>query len=85
VCHDPQEGCHAATGKLDEVDSSSETNTQADDDHGNYYKRKVISNWDQYQDAEKEVNNEVQKGTDFSVLQSLAVDALQLQFAEGKE
>jgi hypothetical protein len=70
---------------LYEADSNSETNTQVDDDQGNYSKRKVISYWDQYQDAEKEVNNEVQKGTDFSVLQSLAVDALQLQFAEGKE
>jgi hypothetical protein len=70
---------------LYEADSNSETNTQVDDDQGNYSKRKVISYWDQYQDAEKEVNNEGQKGTDFSVLQSLAVDALQFQFAEGKE
>jgi hypothetical protein len=57
-----------------EDDSDSETYREEDDEQGNYSRRKVVSNWDRYQDAEKEVNEsgESQRGTDFSVLLSSA-------------
>ncbi|CAD7670946.1 unnamed protein product [Nyctereutes procyonoides] len=52
-----------------EDDSDAETNGEENEEQGNYSKRKIVSNWDRYQDIEKEVNNESgesQRGTDFS-------------------
>lgn len=59
----------------DEDDSDAETYGEENEEQGNYSKRKIVSNWDRYQDTEKEVDNESgesQRGTDFSVLLSSA-------------
>ncbi|KAM9040065.1 cell death regulator Aven-like isoform 1-T1 [Megaptera novaeangliae] len=58
-----------------EDDSDAETYGEENEEQGNYSKRKIVSNWDQYQDTEKEVDDESgesQRGTDFSVLLSSA-------------
>lgn len=58
-----------------EDDWDAETYGEENDEQGNYSKRKIVSNWDRYQDTEKEVDNEsgeAQRGTDFSVLLSSA-------------
>lgn len=58
-----------------EDDSDAETYGEENDEQGNYSKRKIVTNWDRYQDIEKEVDNESgesQRGTDFSVLLSSA-------------
>lgn len=58
-----------------EDDSDAETYGEENEEQGNYSKRKIVSNWDRYQDTEKEVDNESgesQRGTDFSVLLSSA-------------
>ncbi|XP_023085986.1 cell death regulator Aven [Piliocolobus tephrosceles] len=72
-----------------EDDSDAETYGEENDEQGNYSKRKIVSNWDRYQDIEKGVNNESgesQRGTDFSVLLSSAGDSFsQFRFAEEKE
>ncbi|XP_037690330.1 cell death regulator Aven [Choloepus didactylus] len=72
-----------------EDDSDAENYGEENDEQGNYSKRKIVSNWDRYQDTEKEVNNdsgETQRGTDFSVLLSSAGDSFsQFRFAEEKE
>ncbi|ELW72296.1 Cell death regulator Aven, partial [Tupaia chinensis] len=72
-----------------EEDSDAETFGEENDEQGIYSKRKIVSNWDRYQDIEKEVNNESgesQRGTDFSVLLSSAGDSFsQFRFAEEKE
>ncbi|XP_064148034.1 cell death regulator Aven [Loxodonta africana] len=72
-----------------EDDSDAETCEGENDDQGNYSKRKIVSNWDRYQDTEKEADNESgesQRGTDFSVLLSSAGDSFsQFRFAEEKE
>ncbi|VFV26903.1 cell death regulator aven-like [Lynx pardinus] len=72
-----------------EDDSDAETFGEENEEQGNYSKRKIVSNWDRYQDIEKEVNNESgesQRGTDFSVLLSSAGDSFsQFRFVEEKE
>ncbi|XP_027781735.2 cell death regulator Aven [Marmota flaviventris] len=72
-----------------EDDSDTETSRDENYEQGNYSRRKIISNWDRYQDTEKEINNEIgesQRGTDFSVLLSSAGDSFtQFRFAEEKE
>ncbi|XP_034850778.1 cell death regulator Aven [Mirounga angustirostris] len=72
-----------------EDDSDAETYGEENEEQGNYSKRKIVSNWDRYQDIEKEVNNESgesQRGTDFSVLLSSAGDSFsQFRFVEEKE
>lgn len=72
-----------------EEDSDSETYGEENDEQGNFSRRKIVSNWDRYQDTEKEVNGESgesQRGTDFSVLLSSAGDSFsQFRFAEEKE
>lgn len=58
-----------------EDDSDAETYGEENNEQGSYSKRKIVSNWDRYQDTEKEVDNESgesQRGTDFSVLLSSA-------------
>ncbi|XP_077119485.1 cell death regulator Aven [Ranitomeya variabilis] len=51
-----------------------------------FSKRKILSNWDRYEAAEKETENEVvQRGTDYSVLLSSAGDSFtQFRFADEK-
>ncbi|XP_041534930.1 cell death regulator Aven [Microtus oregoni] len=72
-----------------EGDSDSETHGEENDEQGNFSRRKIVSNWDRYQDTEKEVSDESgesQRGTDFSVLLSSAGDSFsQFRFAEEKE
>ncbi|KAL2790319.1 cell death regulator Aven, partial [Daubentonia madagascariensis] len=72
-----------------EEDSDAETYGEENNEQGNYSKRKIVSNWDRYQDIEKEVNNESggsQRGTDFTVLLSSAGDSFsQFRFVEEKE
>ncbi|XP_054548822.1 cell death regulator Aven [Talpa occidentalis] len=71
-----------------EEDSDAETYGEENEEQGYYSKRKVVSNWDRYQDIEKEVDREggeSQRGTDFSVLLSSAGDSFsQFRFAEEK-
>lgn len=77
--------------QLDQIedDSDAETYGEENEEQGNYSKRKIVCNWDRYQDTEKEVDNESgesQRGTDFSVLLSSAGDSFsQFRFAEEKE
>ncbi|XP_066130284.1 cell death regulator Aven [Saccopteryx bilineata] len=82
-------GRGAGTRAPVEDDSDAETYGEENDEQGNYSKRKIVSNWDRYQDTEKEVDNESgesQRGTDFSVLLSSAGDSFsQFRFAEEKE
>ncbi|XP_021050201.1 cell death regulator Aven [Mus pahari] len=70
-------------------DDDSDTYGEENDEQGNFSRRKIVSNWDRYQDTEKEVNGESgesQRGTDFSVLLSSAGDSFsQFRFAEEKE
>nr|XP_020852004.1 cell death regulator Aven isoform X2 [Phascolarctos cinereus] len=67
----------------------AETYEEENNEWGNYSRRKIVSNWDRYQDFEKEAENESaesQRGTDFSVLLSSAGDSFsQFRFAEEKE
>ncbi|XP_012869762.1 PREDICTED: cell death regulator Aven [Dipodomys ordii] len=69
--------------------SDSDTYREENDEQGNYSKRKVVSNWDRYQNTEEELNTdggESQRGTDFSVLLSSAGDSFsQFRFVEEKE
>lgn len=58
-----------------EDDSDSETHGEENGEQGSFSRRKIVSNWDRYQDTEKEVSDESgesQRGTDFSVLLSSA-------------
>ncbi|XP_060118603.1 cell death regulator Aven [Heteronotia binoei] len=59
------------------------------EEQGSYSRRKVVSNWHRYEDAEKEAqsdSSESQRGTDFSVLLSSAGDSFtQFRFVEEKE
>ncbi|XP_030740766.1 cell death regulator Aven [Echinops telfairi] len=72
-----------------EDDSDADTYGDENEDQGTYSKRKIVSNWDRYQDTEKGAENESgesQRGTDFSVLLSSAGDSFsQFRFAEEKE
>nr|XP_034966673.1 cell death regulator Aven isoform X2 [Zootoca vivipara] len=66
-----------------------ESQEEEKEEQGSYSRRKVVSNWHRYEDAEKETQNdngESQRGTDFSVLLSSAGDSFtQFRFAEEKE
>ncbi|XP_075386822.1 cell death regulator Aven [Tenrec ecaudatus] len=72
-----------------EDDSDADTYGDENEDQETYSKRKIVSNWDRYQDTEKGAENESgesQRGTDFSVLLSSAGDSFsQFRFAEEKE
>ncbi|XP_036912035.1 cell death regulator Aven [Sturnira hondurensis] len=72
-----------------EDDSDAEIHGEENDEQGNYSKRKIVSNWDRYQDTEKggdDESRESQRGTDFSILLSSAGDSFsQFRFAEEKE
>ncbi|XDA78234.1 hypothetical protein R6Z07F_008337 [Ovis aries] len=70
-----------------EDDSDAETYGEENEEQGNYSKRKIVSNWDRYQDTEKEVDNESgesQRGTDFSVLLSSAAPAWAICVRKGE-
>lgn len=58
-------------------------------EQGSFSRRKIVSNWDRYEDAEKaaqQESGESQRGTDFSILLSSAGDSFtQFRFAEEKE
>lgn len=48
---------------------------EEEEGHGSFSRRKLVSNWDRYEDAEKEAQQdagESQRGTDFSILLSSA-------------
>lgn len=81
-------GPGAKAGAPVEDDSAAEAYGE-ENEQRNYSKRKIVSNWDRYQDTEKEVDKESgesQRGTDFSVLLSSAGDSFsQFRFAEEKE
>uniref|UniRef100_A0A4X2KMR5 Apoptosis and caspase activation inhibitor n=2 Tax=Vombatus ursinus TaxID=29139 RepID=A0A4X2KMR5_VOMUR len=83
-----QRGRGAGPSELVEGDDA-ETYEEENNEWGNYSRRKIVSNWDRYQDFEKEAENESaesQRGTDFSVLLSSAGDSFsQFRFAEEKE
>ncbi|XP_074092364.1 cell death regulator Aven [Macrotis lagotis] len=83
-----QRGPDAGPSELVEGDAT-ETYEEENNEWGNYSRRKIVSNWDRYQDFEKEAENESgesQRGTDFSVLLSSAGDSFsQFRFAEEKE
>ncbi|XP_068953765.1 cell death regulator Aven [Petaurus breviceps papuanus] len=83
-----QRGRGAGPSELVEGDDA-ETYEEENSEWGNYSRRKIVSNWDRYQDFEKEAENESaesQRGTDFSVLLSSAGDSFsQFRFAEEKE
>ncbi|XP_051000851.1 cell death regulator Aven [Acomys russatus] len=72
-----------------EDNSDSETCGEEHDEQRHFSRRKIVSNWDRYQDTEKEADGEsgeCQRGTDFSVLLSSAGDSFsQFRFAEEKE
>ncbi|KAM6201338.1 cell death regulator Aven [Rhynchocyon petersi] len=72
-----------------EDDSDTENIGEENDEEGSYSKRKIVSNWNRYQDVEKEADSESgesQRGTDFSVLLSSAGDSFsQFRFAEEKD
>ncbi|XP_042543507.1 cell death regulator Aven [Dipodomys spectabilis] len=82
-------GRGAGPGARVEDGSDSDTYREENEEQGNYSKRKVVSNWDRYQNTEEELNTdggESQRGADFSALLSSAGDSFsQFRFAEEKE
>ncbi|XP_025951556.1 cell death regulator Aven isoform X2 [Dromaius novaehollandiae] len=79
--------CLYATVEDDDDNESREEEEK--EDLKSYSRRKIVSNWSRYEDAEKEGQNESaesQRGTDFSVLLSSAGDSFtHFRFAEEKE
>nr|XP_006132743.1 cell death regulator Aven [Pelodiscus sinensis] len=73
----------------DDGGDDPESQEEEKDELKGYSRRKIVSNWNRYEDAEKEAQNESgesQRGTDFSVLLSSAGDSFtQFRFAEEKE
>ncbi|XP_019375470.1 PREDICTED: cell death regulator Aven [Gavialis gangeticus] len=73
----------------DDVGGDLESHGEKKEELGSYSRRKIVSNWNRYEDAEKEAQNESgesQRGSDFSVLLSSAGDSFtQFRFAEEKE
>ncbi|XP_019406594.1 PREDICTED: cell death regulator Aven [Crocodylus porosus] len=73
----------------DDVGDDLESHGEKKEELGSYSRRKIVSNWNRYEDAEKEAQNESgesQRGSDFSVLLSSAGDSFsQFRFAEEKE
>ncbi|XP_062432219.1 cell death regulator Aven [Rhea pennata] len=73
----------------DDDDDNESREEEEKEDLKSYSRRKIVSNWSRYEDAEKEGQNESaesQRGTDFSVLLSSAGDSFtQFRFAEEKE
>ncbi|NXP22534.1 AVEN regulator, partial [Scytalopus superciliaris] len=72
-----------------EEDDDTESRQEEKEEVKSYSRRKILSNWSRYEDAEKEGQSECgesQRGTDFSVLLSSAGDSFtQFRFADEKE
>ncbi|NXU92033.1 AVEN regulator, partial [Xiphorhynchus elegans] len=72
-----------------EDDDDTESRQEEKEEVKCYSRRKILSNWSRYEDAEKEGQSaceESQRGTDFSVLLSSAGDSFtQFRFADEKE
>ncbi|XP_025931842.1 cell death regulator Aven [Apteryx rowi] len=85
--------CHPLSAefqyKVEEDDDDESREEEEKEDLKSYSRRKIVSNWSRYEDAEKEGRNESaesQRGTDFSVLLSSAGDSFtQFRLAEEKE
>ncbi|XP_065542711.1 cell death regulator Aven isoform X2 [Lathamus discolor] len=75
--------------RVEEDDDTESQEEEEKEELKSYSRRKIVSNWSRYEDAEKEGQNEhgeTQRGTDFSVLLSSAGDFLsQFRFADEKE
>ncbi|XP_074853059.1 cell death regulator Aven [Carettochelys insculpta] len=73
----------------DDEDGNPESQEEEKDELRGYSRRKIVSNWNRYEGAEKVAQNESeesQRGTDYSVLLSSAGDSFsQFRFAEEKE
>ncbi|XP_072193953.1 cell death regulator Aven isoform X1 [Excalfactoria chinensis] len=72
------------------VEDDDDTESREEEEEvKNYSRRKIVSNWNRYEDAEKEgqrESGESQRGTDFSVLLSSAGNSFtQFRFAEEKD
>ncbi|XP_048805485.1 cell death regulator Aven [Lagopus muta] len=72
------------------VEDDDDTESREEEEEvKNYSRRKIVSNWNRYEDAEKGGQGECgesQRGTDFSVLLSSAGDSFtQFRFAEEKD
>ncbi|NXX47716.1 AVEN regulator, partial [Tricholaema leucomelas] len=73
-----------------QVEKDNDTDSQEEeekDEQRSYSRRKIFSNWSRYEDTEREGEHEkARRGTDFSVLLSLAGDfSAQFRFADEKE
>ncbi|KGL72705.1 Cell death regulator Aven, partial [Tinamus guttatus] len=72
-----------------EEDDDDESREEEKEDLKSYSRRKIVSNWSRYEDAEREGQKdsaESQRGADFHVLLSSAGDSFaQFRFAEEKE
>ncbi|XP_031409623.1 ER membrane protein complex subunit 7 [Meleagris gallopavo] len=70
------------TSPNEDVEDDGDTESREEEEEvKNYSRRKIVSNWNRYEDAEKEGQRECgesQRGTDFSVLLSSAVEFIYL-------
>ncbi|XP_014372846.1 cell death regulator Aven [Alligator sinensis] len=86
---DPRFQRRAEDEDEDDVGDDLESHGEKKEELGSYSRRKIVSNWNRYEDAKKEAQNESgesQRGSDFSVLLSSAGDSFtQFRFAEEKE
>ncbi|XP_069494676.1 cell death regulator Aven [Ambystoma mexicanum] len=83
---------HPERGRVDQDDPETRGEDGQEEEESAGYgfsRRKVVSNWNRYEDAEKEAQKEsveVQRGTDYNVLLSSAGDSFaQFRFADEKE
>ncbi|KAJ1103440.1 hypothetical protein NDU88_000863 [Pleurodeles waltl] len=78
-------------GRVDQDDPENREEEGEDEESGGYgfSRRKIVTNWNRYEEAEKELQSEsveAQRGTDYSVLLSSAGDSFaQFRFADEKE
>ncbi|KAM4690315.1 cell death regulator Aven [Rhinophrynus dorsalis] len=82
----PRERTEPAVPRTTEEENDAEPKEE-DEVSSGFSRRKILSNWDRYQEPEKESESKVlQRGTDYSVLLSSAGDAFtQFRFAEERE
>ncbi|XP_069806291.1 cell death regulator Aven isoform X2 [Dendropsophus ebraccatus] len=76
------------TGKVSRKEGNDVAEHQENEEQSSEFsRRKILSNWDRYEAAEKEAESEVlQRGTDYSVLLSSAGDSFsQFRFADEKD
>ncbi|XP_078515577.1 cell death regulator Aven [Lissotriton helveticus] len=78
-------------GRVDQNDPETRDEEGEEEESGGYSfsRRKIVPNWNRYEEAEKEAQSEgveVQRGADYSVLLSSAGDSFaQFRFADEKE